>query len=132
MLRFIVFIILCGCSSSSYDGTYCAEIDRYNPSSQKESSYTLLVDVDENIIKAIHWPNGGYSDEDEIGSPIISSSTSSFSDNDNVQYKVKINGSAENCFEGMPPLKQCSGTREDGAQCKNKTGHSSGICHIHR
>ncbi|MBM3161649.1 MAG: hypothetical protein FJZ66_09980, partial [Bacteroidetes bacterium] len=48
------------------DGTYCAEVDYYNPNTGKSSEYTLEVDVESNEVTTIYWGNGGWLDEDHF------------------------------------------------------------------
>lgn len=119
------------CHSSVLDGSYCAEIDRYNPKTCKESAYTLLVDIDDNFLDAVHWPNGGHSDSDDFGTVKFDSKNVSFSDIKGTQYKIEITGNDSNCFPAGSQLKQCTGIKANGKRCKNKTGKPSGLCFRH-
>jgi aryl-phospho-beta-D-glucosidase BglC (GH1 family) len=131
MKQIFFILLLASCQSSVLDGTYCAEIDRYNPKTGKESAYTLLVDIDDNFLDAVHWPNGGHSDSDDFGSVKFDSKTVSFSDNKGTQYKIEITGNDSNCFPDGSTLKQCTGIKSNGKRCKNKTGRPSGFCWRH-
>src|SRR4051794_22101571 len=53
-----------GSSSSEYeDGSYCATVEYYNPNSGTESTYTLTVEVEDNEVTQINFPNGGWLDD---------------------------------------------------------------------
>lgn len=119
------------CSVSYPDGIYCVEVDRYNPRTQKESSYTLTAEVkDEKIIK-LFFPNGGYMDYDDFEPSKISDGSTSFSDFNNVQFKVSIIKKGTDCFSAFPDLKRCSANNKSGTRCKNKTRNESGRCYLH-
>src|SRR5688572_17659213 len=55
------------------DGTRSATVNYYNPRTGTRSTYTLDVDVEDNEVTKIHWPNGGYTDESHFSSEDISS-----------------------------------------------------------
>ena len=40
------------------DGDYCAEIDYYYSKTGTESTYTLKVEIEDNELVKIYWPNG--------------------------------------------------------------------------
>ena len=48
------------------DDTYAATVDYYNPNTGKSSTYTLFVEVVDNIVTVIHFNNGGWLDETHI------------------------------------------------------------------
>lgn len=48
------------------DGTYSANVDYYNPTTGYSASYTLNVEVSNNQVTTIYFPNDGYLDEDHI------------------------------------------------------------------
>jgi len=122
--------ILVACSTGQV--TYCADIERYNPRTQKESSYRTTVLVHDDILLEIHWPNGGRSEEDDFGSPKFKDNKTSFSNKKNVQYKIALVKRESDCYEDFSGLKQCSGKTKEGLHCKNMTGHESERCHAHR
>ncbi|WP_142687404.1 hypothetical protein [Chitinophaga polysaccharea] len=41
------------------DDTYCAEVEFYNPDTGTRSGYTLTVEVEDNEVTRINFPNGG-------------------------------------------------------------------------
>lgn len=74
------------------DGDYCAEVEYYNPNSGTQSSYTLTVEVSDNAVKRIIFPNGGYIDNEISDGSLDSSGETSFTNNKGYQYRVKIKG----------------------------------------
>lgn len=81
--------------SESYpDGTYCAEIEYYNPDTGTQSTYTLNVEVESNELVVIQWPNGGWLDSSHFSPEELDSSGScSFTTYDGNQYDIQIIGS---------------------------------------
>ncbi|MBK7808498.1 MAG: hypothetical protein IPJ51_19740 [Saprospiraceae bacterium] len=108
------------CQTSSYDGTYCSDIIRYNPNTGKESSYTLLIDIDDNYLDAIHWPNGGQSDSDDLGMVKFNSNTVSFSDLKGRQNKKKITGDDDNAFLMVQNLHDVQESKRMAKRVKTK------------
>uniref|UniRef100_UPI004048ABC2 hypothetical protein n=1 Tax=Algoriphagus sp. TaxID=1872435 RepID=UPI004048ABC2 len=103
----IVFIMLSGCSENKTskssdgtneefypDGTYCADVTYYNPNTQRQSEYTLNVEVENGTLTKILWSNGGWLDVSHFTSSSVSSSGDcSFTSDKGYQYTVSINGS---------------------------------------
>ena len=56
-----MFLHACGRSYS--DGTYTAEVVAYNTNSGNTGTYELDVDIEDNYLITIHWPNGGWLDD---------------------------------------------------------------------
>ena len=52
--------------SSIEDGTYSATVDYYNPDTGYSNTYTLDVEVEDNLIVQIDFPNDGYLDDTHI------------------------------------------------------------------
>lgn len=127
-LNLLLLLLTYGCTQS--DGSFCADVKRYNPKTMKESAYTLVVDVEDQRLIRIYWPNGGYIDSGEFDPPSITNGGATFSDHKNVQYSVRLLKPGKDCFEGA--LEQCEGLTKKGQRCKNKTDHTSGRCHYHR
>lgn len=48
---------------TSEDGTYCAEVEYYNPETGTESTYTLPVEVEDDMVVKLSFPNGGWLDD---------------------------------------------------------------------
>lgn len=80
------------------DGTYCAEIDYYYSETGTSSTYILLVEIENNKLIEIYWPNGGWLDDSHFIPPDISSGETSFTSDRGVDYTVKIIGNDGNCI----------------------------------
>ena len=52
--------------SSIEDGTYSATVDYYNPDTGYSNTYTLDVEVEDNLVVQIDFPNDGYLDDTHI------------------------------------------------------------------
>lgn len=75
------------------DNTYCADVEYYNPNTGTRSSYTLNVEVEDNELTVIHWPNGGWLDEDHFSPEELDSDGScSFTSDKGYEYTVQITG----------------------------------------
>ena len=48
------------------DDTYSATVDYYNPETGYSATYTLDVEVEDNQVTIIYFPNDGYLDDDHI------------------------------------------------------------------
>lgn len=81
--------------SNSYpEGSYCAGVTYYNPNTQKQSEYTLNVEVENGKLVKIFWSNGGWLDDTHFTPPDVSSSGDcSFTTDKGYQYNVSITGS---------------------------------------
>lgn len=76
------------------DGEYCAEIEYYNPRTGTRSTYTLNVEVENNELTVIHWPNGGWLDNSHFSSEELDSNGyCSFTSDSGYEYEVQIKGS---------------------------------------
>lgn len=76
------------------DGTYCAAIDYYNPNTGTQSTYTLNVEVENNEVTVIHWPNGGWLDSSHFSPEQLDSNGScSYISFEGQQYDIQITGS---------------------------------------
>lgn len=72
------------------DGTYSAEIEYYNPETGTSSTYTLDVEIKDNELTVIHWPNGGWLDDSHFSPPDISSGYASFTNDEGYEYEVRV------------------------------------------
>ena len=52
--------------ASIEDGTYSATVDYYNPNTGYSNTYTLDVEIEDNLIVQIDFPNDGYLDDTHI------------------------------------------------------------------
>lgn len=72
------------------NGIYCAEIDYYYSDTGRSSTYTLEVEIEDNKLAVIHWPNGGWLDSSHFLPPDISSGKATFNSDNGVDYTVTI------------------------------------------
>ncbi|HLX53719.1 MAG TPA: DUF5763 domain-containing protein [Aquella sp.] len=115
------------------DGEYCADISYYNPHTGRQSSYTLIVDVENMELTDIQWPNGGVLDRHHFeNAEINNEGHTSFTNDKGYQYDVNIKGSAENCFVNLKPPVQCRGITRKGTRCKHLTANENGLCWQHQ
>lgn len=76
------------------DGTYCADVDYYNPDTGTNNTYTLNVEVENNELTVIHWPNGGWLDSTHFSPEELDSNGScSFTTYEGKQFDIQITGS---------------------------------------
>jgi predicted dehydrogenase len=88
------------------DGTYCAEVDYYYSETGTSSTYTLNVDVEDNELVVIHWPNGGWLDDSHFEPVDISSGEASFTSDRGVDYTVRIMGEEGDCIVDYSALSE--------------------------
>ncbi|RZJ92918.1 MAG: hypothetical protein EOO60_06760 [Hymenobacter sp.] len=79
------------------NGTYCAEVTYYYSPTGTNSTYTLLVDVEDNHLVKIHWPNGGWLDQTHYNGPDIEDGDASFTSDVGADYTVRIQGEEGSC-----------------------------------
>lgn len=113
------------------DGKYCAEVGYYNPDTGTETTYTLTVQVQDNEVVGINFPNGGYIDDEITDGSLDSSGETSFAMDNGTEYTVEITGDAGDCFDDVVMAERCKGTTKKGTQCKKETDNSSGYCYQH-
>ena len=88
------------------DGTYCAEVDYYYSETGTSSTYTLNVDVEDNELVVIHWPNGGWLDESHFMPVDISGGEASFTSDRGVDYTARIMGEEGDCIVDYSALNE--------------------------
>jgi hypothetical protein len=76
------------------DGTYCSNVDYYNPSTGTRNAYQLNVEVENNEVVRIIFPNGGWLDNDHFSPQELDrSGYCSFTSDKRNQYQITITGS---------------------------------------
>jgi hypothetical protein len=73
------------------DGTWCAEVEYYNPNTGTQNSYDLNVEIEGGELVQINWPNGGWLDESHFIAEDITSGECSFISDKGYQYTVTLN-----------------------------------------
>lgn len=119
-------------NSDTYaDNSYCAEVEYYNSKTGTNSTYTLTVDVENNEVVRINFPQGWLDSSDFNSVELDMYGECEVEDYDGRQYKIKIIGEASGCYEDVPRAEQCQGVTEDGYQCERLTDNLSGFCWQH-
>ena len=73
------------------DGTFSAEVNYYNSNTGTSSTYTLDVEVENNEVTVIYWPNGGELDDSHFTPQELDSNGScSFTSDQGYDYEVTI------------------------------------------
>lgn len=82
-------------SSDYEDGTYCAEVSYYNDNTGTSSTYTLQVEIEDNMLTQIYWTNGGWLDDSHFTPPDISNGYATFTSDRGYEYSVIIIGNGD-------------------------------------
>ena len=73
------------------DGTFSAEVSYYNGNTGTSSTYTLDVEVEDNYVTVIYWPNRGELDNSHFTPQELDSNGScSFTSDQGYDYEVTI------------------------------------------
>ena len=89
----VTFPLLFSCQNNIVEGIQCADVEYYNPNTNTRSSYTLNVEVENNILTKIYWANGGWMDSDHFSPTELDENKScSFKNDQGNQYEIQING----------------------------------------
>ena len=73
------------------DGTFSAEVNYYNSNTGTSSTYTLDVEVENNEVTVIYWPNGGELDDSHFTPQELDGNGScSFTSDEDYDYEVTI------------------------------------------
>lgn len=82
------------------DGTYCAEVEYYNPNTGTRSTYELDVEVENGDLTQIDWPNGGWLDETHFSPENISGGEVSFTSDRGYRYTITLGDYGGGCYSG--------------------------------
>ena len=88
------------------DGTYCAEVEYYNPNTGTRNTYNLDVEVEDGDLSLIHWSNGGWLDESHFTPQNISSGTVHFTSDRGYRYTVSLTSYGGGCYSDISSLKK--------------------------
>lgn len=72
------------------DGTYCAKVEYYNPSTGTRNTYDLDVEVENGELTLIHWSNGGWLDNSHFIPEDITSGECEFTSDRGYRYTVTL------------------------------------------
>jgi hypothetical protein len=138
MKHFILFILIllpifsCDLESQSYNGVYCADVHYYNPNTGTDSEYVLTVEVENNELQKVNFPNG-WMDEDEFGNINVNKKGAcSYTLDKGQRYDIQITKKGKDCFNSVPRAIQCNGITKKGNRCKRMTDNPSGLCNQHQ
>lgn len=79
------------------DGIYCAKVSFYYSKTGSNSLYTLKVEIENNELVKIYWPNGGWLDNTHFNPPCIRDGNTTFVSDRGVELTVKIIGEGSEC-----------------------------------
>lgn len=75
------------------DGTYCAEVDYFNPNTGTRGDYTLEVEVENNEVVRISFGNGGWLDSDHMTpQELDENGECNITSDRNYEYGIRITG----------------------------------------
>ena len=93
----------------------------------------MTVNVKNNEIIEIDWPNGGKLDENDFSKAILDEDgNTSFTSTKGYEYEVKIIGLSAGCFYNVPMVNQCKGITKSGNHCKHMTDNANQLCWQHQ
>jgi len=72
------------------DGTWCADVEYYNPNTGTRHTYNLDVEVQDGELVEISWPNGGWLDESHFTAEDITSGECSFTSDKGYEYTITL------------------------------------------
>lgn len=72
------------------DGTWCADVEYYNPNTGTRNTYKLNVEVENNQLIEIDWPNGGWLDETHFNAEDISDGECSITSDRGYEYTITL------------------------------------------
>lgn len=113
------------------DGTYCANITYVNDNTGTTSHYILKVEVIDNALVKIYFPNGWLDSEDWEGAEDIEDGQCEVQLENGYRYEVELNDLGDNCFNKVYHPVQCKGITQSGSRCKRNTDNPSGYCYQH-
>lgn len=73
------------------DGVWCADVEYYNPNTGTRNNYDLEVEVENDELIQIEWPNGGWLDDSHFSAEDISSGECSFTSDRGYEYTITLN-----------------------------------------
>lgn len=125
-----LMISLDSCKKVPKDGSYCAKVIYQKENSKKTGSFTLIVEVKNNQLVDMSFPEGYYDTsaikpvEIPVDGKFTAVSVSGF------VYKIQMIGPAEKCQKATNMV-QCKGITSTGKRCQRYTDNKSGYCWQH-
>ena len=87
------------------DGTYCAEVEYYNPNIGTRNTYDLDVEVENGDLTIIHWANSGWLDSTHFSPENISTGEVEFTSDRGYRYTVTLGDFGGGCHAGAARLR---------------------------
>jgi hypothetical protein len=107
------------------DGTYCAEVDYYNPNTGTNNTYTLEVEVQYNEVVKILFGNNGWLDSDHMTPQTLDENGECTITTDrNYEYAIKITGKYCDYPDDINPEEDVDLPRYTFAECTQMLGMS--------
>jgi len=134
MERYIFFIaiilLITSCKKTPPDGNYCAKVIYTYSDSKKPSFYTLIVEVKDNKLIDISFPEEHFDLSDIKPVEIPEDGKVTAVSQSGSVYKVEMKGPAAECLKAVNMV-QCKGKSKDGNRCKRFTSNKNGLCWQH-
>jgi hypothetical protein len=107
------------------DGTYCADVDYYNPNTGTKNRYTLQVEVQKNEVVKILFGNGGWLDSEHMKPQNVGQKGECIISTDrNYEYTIKIKGKDCGYSDNINPETDVDFPRYTFAECTQMLGMS--------
>lgn len=111
------------------DGTYCADVEYYNPNTGTQSSYELEVEVESGEVTQINFPRG-YLDQSNFSSGgELDGADAEIESDKGYTYSVHLTGTSPCSYRTTAV--RCIGITKSGNQCRKLTDNPGGYCSQH-
>lgn len=127
----LLIMVVIGCKKGPPDGNYCAKVQFLNPTSNRNSTLTIIAEVKNNQVTEFSFPDGHHDISPlkpvkipQDGKFIVASTKGTI-------YNVQMQGGAEKCMKAKNMV-QCKGHSKDGKRCQRFTDNKNGLCWQHK
>ena len=112
-------------SSEKYeDGTYCADVEYYNPNTGTQSDYQLAVQVESGSVTEIEFPQGWLDDSHFSSDGELEDNETEIESDKGYTYTVTITGTTPCTYDRVAV--RCLGIDKDGSRCRKLTADPTG------
>lgn len=117
----------------AFDGEYCADVSYFNPKTGTSSEYRLIVEVEDDELVKINFPQGWLDDDQFNFIEFNEFGFLEFETEDGHQYSVQIlEKELSDCFKDVIQPVQCNGITKSGRRCLHLTDNLNGFCFQHQ